>query len=159
SAKGEGDTKLFKCGLVDIYKLDVLYLLPEEWLNDNNISFMYEMIVTHFLKEHDFGFHIQLLFPAITQLILHLPIEEVLQSILPMKDLAKLRQNFDDCGVFLIMFSCFLIAQLVSGEPTDLSVAHVKFNPLLARLKIMEIVYKLSQENNGQLEKQNKAFS
>ena len=241
SAKGEGDTKLFKCGLVDIYKLDVLYLLPEEWLNDNNISFMYEMIVTHFLKEHDFGFHIQLLFPAITQLILHFPIEEDLQSILPMKDLAKLRviflpfnfidendyadlenanngdhwalcvlsmvekklfvydsmamdgeddallhklaqrlqktlfkpnekitivkmkcdqqQNFDDCGVFLIMFSCFLIAQLVSGEPTDLSVAHVRFNPLLARLKIMEIVYKLSQENNGQLENQNKAFS
>ncbi|KAM9889185.1 hypothetical protein OXX79_012327, partial [Metschnikowia pulcherrima] len=94
SAKGEGDTKLFKYGSVDIYKSDVSYLLPEEWLNDNNISFMYEMIVTHFLKEHDFGFHIQLLFPAITQLILHFPIEEDLQSILPMKDLVKSRVIF-----------------------------------------------------------------
>lgn len=226
---GDGDTKLFKFELVDIYKSDVDYLLPEEWLNDNNISFVYEMLITYFLKPHDFGFHIHLFFPALTQLFLHYPIEEDLQGMLPMKDLAKLKvvflpfnfidsddyvdledanngdhwalcvlsiperklyvydsmafegenddallhklslrlqktlfkpnekitmlkmkcdqqQNFDDCGVFLIMFSCYLIAKLLSEEPTDLGLANVKFNPMLGRMKIMEIIYKLALE-------------
>ncbi|OBA19173.1 cysteine proteinase [Metschnikowia bicuspidata var. bicuspidata NRRL YB-4993] len=229
TTKGEEDTMLFQFGLVDLYKSDVSYLMPGQWLNDNNISLVYEMIIKYFLKGEDFGFHIHLIFPALTQLFLHFPVEEDLQGILPMKDLAKLKmvffpfnfidtddyvdledvnngdhwalcvlsiparklfvydsmgfdgenddkllrklasrlqkalfkpnekitivnkqcdqqENFDDCGVFLIMFSCYLISQLMSGEPTDLDLADVKFNPMLARLKITEIIHKLSLE-------------
>ncbi|GEQ67212.1 hypothetical protein JCM33374_g876 [Metschnikowia sp. JCM 33374] len=94
ATEGDENTKLFKFGSVDIYKADVNYLLPGEWLNDNNISFVYEMILTYFLKEQSFGFHIQLLFPALIQLFLHYPVEEDLQGILPMKELAKSKLVF-----------------------------------------------------------------
>lgn len=220
------NTKLAQFGLVALYPLDLDHLLPEEWLDDNNISFVYEALQTFFLKGHKFGHHIQLLFPAPVQLLLHFP-EEELAAVLP-KEVAQLKlvflpfnyiaedeyvdleeanngdhwalcvlsipekrlfvydlmafddeddlllmqlaarlqkalfkpsekiqvvkmkcdqqDNFDDCGVFLIMFSCCLVARLLSEEPVDLVLGHVKFNPLQARLEIMEAMAKLALE-------------
>lgn len=223
---GKDDVKLFQFGLVAVYRLDVDHLVPEEWLNDNNISLVYEVLHTYFLKDTRFGNHVYLMFPALVQLLVHFPAEDDLHSMLPMKELAQLKlvflpfnfiddddyvdledanngdhwalcvlsvpekrlylydsmafdgeddekllrklalrvqkalfkpgdklqilkmkccqqSNFDDCGVFLVMFSCYLIGRLLSGEPTDLSVATVQFNPHEGRLQMMELVYKL----------------
>lgn len=224
------DTKLFDFGLIAFYKSDVDYVVPGEWLNDNNISFVYEALSTYFLKPHTFGHQVYMLYPALVQLFLHYPIVEEISGILPMKDLKKLKfvfipfnfidecdlvdledanngdhwalcllsveerklyvydsmsfdddeeddqllhqlasrlktalfkpkdtisivkmkcgqqTNFDDCGVYLVMFSCYLVSLLMSEEPTNLDLTRVVFNPLSGRLSMMELVYKLSKE-------------
>lgn len=221
------DFKLFHIDLIAFYKSDMDHILPDEWLNDNNISFVYQLLSTHFIKSHVFGYQLQLLFPSLVQLFIHYPMVDDLHSILPMKELEKLRfvflpinfieedcstnlddanggdhwalcvlstaekrlyvydsmaidddedsdrllrqlaqrlekvfktgklqvmrqscdqqENFDDCGVFLIMFSCYLVLQLLSGNPTNLSLSQVKFNPLSARLTMMEMVEAMSK--------------
>lgn len=223
-----GDCKIFDFGLIAFYKLDADYIVPGEWLNDNNISFVYEALSTYFVKPHPFGFQVYMLFPALVQLFLHYPVVEDVKSILPLKDLAKLKfvfipfnfidesdladledansgdhwalcvlsiaekklyvydsmtfdddeeddtlllqlatrlqaalfkksdtlkivkmkcgqqSNFDDCGVYLVMFSCFLLSMLMSGKNTDLDISKVDFDPLAGRVSMMELVYKLT---------------
>lgn len=227
-AGDNSDSKLFDFGLIAFYKSDADYIVPGEWLNDNNISFVYEMLSTYFIKQHNFGHQVYLLFPALVQLFLHYPVVKEIASILPMKELSKLKfvfipfnfitesdvdlesanngdhwalcllnnaerkllvydsmsddedteddallhklasrlksvlfkpsdsisiikmkcgqqDNFDDCGVYLIMFSCYLVWMLMSGEKTDLDLSKVNFDAMGGRLAMMELVYKLTE--------------
>lgn len=228
-AGGSGaDDKLFDFGLIAFYRSDADYIVPGEWLTDNNISFVYEALSTYFIKPHRFGFQLYLLFPALVQLFLHYPIVDDIAAFLPTKELAKLKyvfipfnfideadsvdledanngdhwalsvlcmdtrklyvydsmsfddddetdqllqqlatrlksalfkpkdtisivkmkccqqDNFDDCGVFLSMFSCYLVSLLMSEKPTDLDISKVDFDPIGGRLAMMELVYKLA---------------
>lgn len=225
-----GDVRLFQFGLIAFYRSDMEHVLPGEWLNDNNISFVYEALHTYFLKPHAHGHHVQLLFPLLVQLFLHYPLVGDLASILPMKELKPLKlvflplnfmdeydsvdledanngdhwalcvlnipekkllvydlmsldtfedderllrqlaqrlesvlfkpaeklqvlkmkcdqqDNLDDCGVFVSMYTCFLVAELLSGQPTTLDILKVSFNPLSARLAMMEMVATMSEK-------------
>lgn len=225
------DAKLFDFGLIAFYKSDVDYVVPGEWLNDNNISFVYEALSAYFIRPHAFGHQVYMLYPALVQLFLHYPVLDDIASILPMKDLKKLKfvfipfnfldesdadlehanngdhwalcvlsmdehklyvfdsmsiddkeaddllhqlasrlksvlfrpkdtvsivkmecgqqSNFDDCGVFLVMFSCYLVSMLMSETATNLDIGRVAFNPLSGRLSMMELVYKMANASKG----------
>lgn len=225
-AKGLGDVQILQFGSVALYTSDLDHLVPGEWLNDNNISLVYELLTSYFLKSHAFGHQVQLLYPSLVQLFLHYPIVSELLAILP-KELTKLKfvflpfnfidmdgvdmedanngdhwalcilsqmekklyvfdsmtsdddddllldqlaqrlkaalfkpsdvlkiqkmscdqqDNFDDCGVFLIMISCYLVSELISERPTNLDISEVKFNALSGRLFMMELVNQLRQK-------------
>lgn len=221
------DFKVFHYESIAFFKSDVDYLVPGEWLNDNNIALVYELLTNLFLKEAPFGHQILLLYPSLVQLFLHYPVVEEVLSILPQKELAKAKflfipfnfiesttdlenanngdhwalcvlsimekrlyvfdsmsseddhegeellgqlakrlqaaifkptdtlnvmkmpcdqqDNFDDCGVFCIMFTVYLVSQFISEEPFEVDVRNVVFNALSGRLFMMELVYKLSQ--------------
>lgn len=220
-------------GLITLYKSDVDLIMCEQWLNDNNIAFVYETLWTYFIKPSDFGHHLYLLYPALVQLLVHYPVPEDIGSIVPLKKLARLKvvlmpfnfvdeyasidledanvgdhwalalvcvpqktvyiydsmtsdadadanntallaqlvarikvamfkpadalavkhmpcaqqENFDDCGVYTIMYSCFLVAQLMSGNPTSLDLGRVRFDALLGRMAMMELVYKIATKH------------
>lgn len=221
------DFKVFHYESVAFYKSDVDHLVPGEWLNDNNIALVYELLTHTFLKLIPFGHEILLLYPSLVQLFLHYPVIEEVLAILPQKELAKLKflfipfnfvdssidledanngdhwalcvlsimekrlyvfdsmsseddhdgekllaqlakrlqaaifkphdtlsvlkmpcdqqDNFDDCGVFCIMFTIYLVSLLISEEPVELDLRNVVFNPLSGRLFLMELVNKLSE--------------
>lgn len=96
---GEGinsrtDFKLFQYKSIALYKSDLDFILPGEWLNDNNISFIYELILHLFIQNSDFSYEVQLLVPSLIQLFLHLPLNDDLPNILPVNDLKKLKFLF-----------------------------------------------------------------
>lgn len=215
------DVKLFQFGTIAFYKSDLDHIVPGEWLNDNNICLVYEMIIEYLLKPFDFSDQILLLFPSLVQLFLHYPLTDELHTILPMKEISKLKfvfvpfnfmdpddhleeanngdhwtlcvlsmmerrvyvydsmssdddndellaqlakrllatlfkpnetlsvlkmpcdqqNNFDDCGVFLIMFTCFLVGRMLSQETFSLSLEHASFNPVDGRLTMMKLAH------------------
>ncbi|CAH6719136.1 hypothetical protein CLIB1444_02S01750 [[Candida] jaroonii] len=49
------------------------------------------------------------------------------------------QSNFDDCGVFLIMISCYLINMLLN-EDINFDLSSLKFNPVKARLDIFKLI-------------------
>lgn len=226
SMKSPTNCKLVEFGSIALYASDLEHLIPGEWLNDNNISLVYELTTSFFVKPHPFGHQIQLLYPSLVQLFLHYPLLDELHAILP-KELAKLKvvfipfsfidadsvdmedanngdhwalcvlsvaekklyvfdsmsseddddalldqlalrlksalfkpkdtlkvvklpcdqqDNFDDCGVFLIMFTCYLVSQLMSEKETDFDLGKVKFNALSARLFMVELIHRLHRQ-------------
>lgn len=234
------DCKLFQYHSTAVYRSDLDLLWPEEWLNDNNISLMFELIYQNFLKPkldlHKFNHQVQLLNPSLVQLFLHFPPDNI-EAILPLDDLKDLKfiflpinfidndnidfedvnngdhwslalfsvlenrlyvydsmniddddaekewlgelttrlsscksivkgnkkidvvkmlcdqqDNFDDCGVYLIMIACYLVKQLLfhdeeqntnDGITIDLDIGNVRFNATAGRLYMMELIYKL----------------
>ncbi|KAI5970623.1 hypothetical protein CANMA_000319 [Candida margitis] len=50
------------------------------------------------------------------------------------------QRNFDDCGVFVVMITCYLMDQFCFSEEIALDLTHVKFNSLDARLSLMKLV-------------------
>lgn len=50
------------------------------------------------------------------------------------------QRNFDDCGVFVVMITCYLVNQFCFRDEISLDLAHVKFNPLDARLSLMKLI-------------------
>ncbi|QEL63164.1 hypothetical protein CJJ09_005360 [Candidozyma auris] len=181
-SQGVSDFKVFHYESIAFYKSDVDHLVPGEWLNDNNIALVYELLTKYFLKETPFGHEVLLLYPSLVQLFLHYPSVEEVASILPQKELSKSKlvfipfnfvdsmidledanngdhwalcvlsimekdYNFDDCGVFCIMFTVYLVAQVISGEPIDIDIRDVNFNALSGRLFMMELVKRLSEKD------------
>ncbi|KAI3406153.2 hypothetical protein KGF56_000995 [Candida oxycetoniae] len=234
-SKGE-DFKVLQYHSIALYKSDLEHLLPGEWLNDNDISFVYELIIQLFIKSdqcRDFANQIQLLFPSLVQLLQHFPADDI-ENLLPMDDLIKSRflflpisfidkpsveidmedanngdhwalgvlslldnklfvydsmkvdndingdtqlqalckrlescsklvkgkikvvhmncdqqKNFDDCGVFVIMFTCYFIGQFLFHDEISMDIGKVQFNPLDARLYIMKLIAKLTNRSNG----------
>ncbi|CAI5758852.1 unnamed protein product [Candida verbasci] len=53
------------------------------------------------------------------------------------------QKNFDDCGVYVIMISCFLINQFIFQNEINLDISKIKFNPLEARLYILKTLTRL----------------
>lgn len=227
----EKEVKLFQYYSVSAYKSDLSYIMPDEWISDNNISLIFEMINQVFLKnpEIKFGKQVMLLCPSIVQLFLHFPIDDKFESILPTKELEELKlvfmpvnymdntdiyeleqvntgdhwvlcllnlmnnclyvynsmredddgedqkilvelvnrlqkckfivggkqkikiilmncdqqTNSNDCGVFLLMITCILAKRLLFEEQISLDVSNVKFNALVGRLRIMELMYRI----------------
>lgn len=227
------DIKLFQYHSVAIYKSDVEYLLPDEWLNDNDISLVFEMLTQLIVnnREIKYGKQVQLLYPTLVQLFLHFPISNDIESILPVKDLQDLKfifipinfiddydsvdledanqgdhwalaifsileskiylydsmrldqdtdsdkkllhelttrimscknifktskieivhmncdqqKNFDDCGVFVLMITCFMMKRLLLDDGTriNMDISNVKFDPLQARYQMIDLVYRL----------------
>lgn len=92
----EKEVKLFQYYSISAYKSDLSYIMPDEWISDNNISLIFEMINQVFLKNSDikFGKQIMLLCPSIVQLFLHFPIDDKFESILPTKELEVLKLVF-----------------------------------------------------------------
>lgn len=209
-------------GLIKLFRSDIELLMPEQWLNDNNIAFVYEALWTHFLRPHEFGSHVYLMYPALVQILVHYPIESEIKEILPLQPLLELKlvflpfnfvdadtfmedanvgdhwalallcvpektlyiydsmavdsdgafikrfveriektifkrgtitvrhmkcaqqDNFDDCGVYVIMFTCILVSLLLSGEPTLFDLANVRLDGLQGRLSIMELVHRVA---------------
>ncbi|EER33650.1 conserved hypothetical protein [Candida tropicalis MYA-3404] len=225
---GKTDSKILQYHSIALYKSDLEYILPGEWLNDNNISLIYELIIQMFIKSgRKFSNQIQILFPSVIQLLMHFPGD--VEGLLPVDDLKKSKliflplnfldeldvdleddnngdhwalgvlslldntlyvydsmqidddestdaqlknlaqklqdchsfvngkikiqmlncdqqQNFDDCGIYVIMISCYLINQLLFHDEISLDIKNVKFNPLDARLYIMKLVSRLIRE-------------
>ncbi|EGW31652.1 uncharacterized protein SPAPADRAFT_62269 [Spathaspora passalidarum NRRL Y-27907] len=226
----QSDFKLFQYHSIALYKSDIEHILPGEWLNDNDISLIYELIQQIFIKSghRQFSYQIQLLFPSLVQLFLHFPINDEIEAILPVDELKKSKfifipinliddydtvdleganvgdhwaltmlsllenrlyvydsmtteaddyqlltqlckrlqscksivtsnkpiqivhlkcdqqDNFDDCGVYVIMITCYLINQLLYQEHISLDLSKVRFNPLDARLYIMKLISRLA---------------
>ena len=224
----EADAKILQYHSIALYKSDLEHILPGEWLNDNNISLIYELIIQIFIKHgRKFSNQIQLLFPSLIQLLMHFP--DDVESLLPVDELKSLKliflpinfidemdvdledanngdhwslgvlslldntlyvydsmqidddeiseiqlkklvqklqscntivhgklkvrhlkcdqqQNFDDCGVYVIMITCYLINQLLHQDEMSLDISRVKFNPLDARLYIMKLISRLIKE-------------
>ncbi|CAK9439454.1 uncharacterized protein LODBEIA_P35660 [Lodderomyces beijingensis] len=224
------DFKILQYHSIALYRSDLEHILPGEWLNDNDISFVYELLVQIFIKSdqcRDFATQIQLLFPSLVQLMLHFPADDI-ENLLPMSDLSKSRfiflpinfidepleevdletsnngdhwalgvlsllenklyiydsmrisdnendarqlmslcaklescpklikgkitvvhmkcdqqRNFDDCGVFVIMITCYLVSQLLFHDRISLDVSNIQLNALDARLYIMKLIAKL----------------
>lgn len=220
------DVKLFQYESIAMYKSDVEYLLPGEWLNDSDISLIYELLTQLVLKELKHGNQVQLLFPSLIQLFLHFPSDY--ESVLPISDLKNLKfifipinfiddfdsvdlesanqgdhwalaifsvlesklylydsmisdensdqkllnelskrlvsckntfnvnkidiqtmkcdqqSNFDDCGVYLLMITCFMLNKLLfSDGAINMDISQVKFDPLKTRLTMMDLVHRL----------------
>ncbi|KAK6204626.1 uncharacterized protein RJT21DRAFT_132101 [Scheffersomyces amazonensis] len=257
--------KLFQYHSIALYKSDIDHVLPGEWINDNDISLIFEVITQAFLNENShnvnrnnrFNSQIQLLYPSLVQLFLHFPNSDDIENVLPINDLKKSKfifiplnfiedydevdleevnngdhwalgllsilenklyiydsmvleeaiknddkilqeltlrlksckniikssnpievvrmkcdqqDNFDDCGVYLMMITCILIKRLLfpghednenedenedeydnefndendyQPKPIDLDVSDIKFNVLGGRLFIMDLIYKL----------------
>lgn len=232
SAKAR-DFKIFQYHSIAIYKSDLEHILPGEWLNDNDISFVYELITQAFINSgrcRDFANQVCLLFPSLIQLIQHFPAESI-ETLLPMNDLLKLKfvflpinyieepleeinlegsnngdhwalgvlsllentlyvydsmrvddnvneerqlqllceklenckklikkgskirilhmqcdqqTNFDDCGVFVIMFTCYLVHQMLFKDRISFDMNKVRFNALDGRLHIMQLISNLA---------------
>lgn len=53
------------------------------------------------------------------------------------------QQNFDDCGVFLLMITCLLISRLISGQAVTLEIPEVRFEAISGRLAVMELIEKM----------------
>lgn len=224
----KADAKILQYHSIALYKSDLEHILPGEWLNDNNISLIYELIIQIFIKHgRKFSNQIQLLFPSLIQLLMHFP--DDVESLLPVDELKSLKliflpinfidemdvdledanngdhwslgvlslldntlyvydsmqidddeiseiqlkklvqklqscntivhgklkvrhlkcdqqQNFDDCGVYVIMITCYLINQLLHQDEMSLDISRVKFNPLDARLYIMKLISRLIKE-------------
>ncbi|ODV79214.1 cysteine proteinase [Suhomyces tanzawaensis NRRL Y-17324] len=229
SSNTSSELKILQYQSIALYKSDLDHILPGEWLNDNNISFVYELIHQTFLKEKgSFNHQVQLLFPSLVQLFLHFPVSDEIENILPLDDLKKLKfifipinfiddyddidleevnngdhwalgllsvlenrlyiydsmtidegdsstdkllgeltrrlqsckgilksnrpievikmkcdqqDNFDDCGVFLVMITCYLIKRLIlEKEAISLDISKVRFNALAGRVKMMELI-------------------
>lgn len=224
----KADAKILQYHSITLYKSDLEHILPGEWLNDNNISLIYELIIQIFIKHgRKFSNQIQLLFPSLIQLLMHFP--DDVESLLPVDELKSLKliflpinfidemdvdledanngdhwslgvlslldntlyvydsmqidddeiseiqlkklvqklqscntivhgklkvrhlkcdqqQNFDDCGVYVIMITCYLINQLLHQDEMSLDISRVKFNPLDARLHIMKLISRLIKE-------------
>lgn len=49
------------------------------------------------------------------------------------------QSNFDDCGVYLIMISCY-IANMLINQSINFDLSDIKFDPLKGRLDIMHII-------------------
>lgn len=95
--KTKEDFKILHCHSVSLYKSDLEHILPEEWLNDNNISFVYELIYQYFLKQSEddnYAKQVALLYPSLVQLFLHMPINDDIETILPMDDLKSAKFIF-----------------------------------------------------------------
>lgn len=224
----KADAKILQYHSIALYKSDLEHILLGEWLNDNNISLIYELIIQIFIKHgRKFSNQIQLLFPSLIQLLMHFP--DDVESLLPVDELKSLKliflpinfidemdvdledanngdhwslgvlslldntlyvydsmqidddeiseiqlkklvqklqscntivhgkfkvrhlkcdqqQNFDDCGVYVIMITCYLINQLLHQDEMSLDISRVKFNPLDARLHIMKLISRLIKE-------------
>ncbi|CAD1812157.1 Ulp1 protease family, C-terminal catalytic domain protein [Candida parapsilosis] len=224
---GVSDFKVAHCHSISVYKSDLEHILPGEWINDNNISLIYELIKETFIDSgscRPFTNQIQLLFPSVVQLVQHFPASDI-ENLLPMDDLKKSKfiflpinmidepleeldletanngdhwvlgilsllddklyiydsmridddikgdqqlqnlckklescsnlvrgkikvvqlscdqqRNFDDCGVFVVMITCYLVNQFCFRDEISLDLAHVKFNPLDARLSLMKLI-------------------
>lgn len=225
------DHKVLQYHLVALYKSDLEHLLPEEWLNDNNILLVYEVIEQRFLKDNGLrNQQIKLLSPALVQLLLHYPNASEVEGLLPVSELKKLKfvfipinfmddyedvdlesdnngdhwalcvlnllenkllvydsmeadddklvqelvkrlqlcpslfrknsridivnmkcaqqDNFDDCGVYVVMITCYLMRVLLGDEDVDyrvnLDISKVRFNALEGRRLMMEMVFRLA---------------
>lgn len=225
------DVKLFQFHSIAFFRSDLDYILPDEWLNDNDISLVFEMVERLFLKDHAFRHEVVFMAPAVVQLLVHFPVDD-LPTILPMDELRKSKfvfipfnqmdldevedpnsgshwelcvmsrlnntlyvydsmaddeddeaplqdlrarlvacklaapklvvrrmkcdqqQNFDDCGVFLIMITLVLVKRMFYDEVADLDIGTVKFDALAGRyamIKIIEQLKRRSDEADGQL--------
>lgn len=206
---------LFRVGSVSFYREDMHNLQPGEWLNDNNISLVYELLAS-WLAQQAFGSQLVLLYPALVQLVMHTEgnvaglfppeyaklhfvffpfnateedaaLEEanngdhwvlcvyskvdqtlhVLDSMaahdtLPFEQLARKigkhvtvahakcqqQDNFDDCGVFLLMTTCHLVAGLMLGQAVSFSLEDVQLDPLAARVAMAEMVVALARHHS-----------
>lgn len=231
------DHKIIQYHSIALYKSDLEHILPEEWLCDNNISFVYELICNLVIKEFAHSHEIYLLFPSLVQLFLHMPFDRsdpsILEAMLPMKELKRLKlifipmnyiddfqsvdmegdnngdhwflcvlcllnnklyvydsmyseddddsllfelckrlqlckglilnqrkidivkmncaqqDNFDDCGVFLLMFTAILVGRLIEGTDEEqdrdvsLDIKTERPDPLQGRLFIFNLIHQL----------------
>lgn len=225
------DHKVLQYHLVALYKSDLEHLMPGEWLNDNNILLVYELVEQTFLNVGDLrSQQITLLLPALVHLILHYPNASAVEALLPVSELKKLKfvfipvnflddydvdlesdnngdhwalcvlnlienkllvydsmetedddklvkelvkrlqfcpslfrknskidivrmkcaqqDNFDDCGVYVVMVTCYLMRVLLGddddGYRVNLDISNVRFNALEGRRLMMEIVFRLA---------------
>lgn len=89
--------KLFQYHSIALYKSDLEHILPGEWLNDNNLSVIYEMINVLVLQSNElFKQQIHMLYPSVVHLFMHFPVKtpEDAAAILPLDELSKLRFIF-----------------------------------------------------------------
>jgi len=60
------------------------------------------------------------------------------------------QDNFDDCGVYVLMITCYLIKQLMlhHDEPISMDISNVKFNPLSGRFAMIDLLHRLYVQNS-----------
>lgn len=66
--------KLFSFRTMPVYREDIDYILPGEWLNDLDISIMYELL-GDLLEHHGLKEPLQLIYPLVVHLLMYLPMD------------------------------------------------------------------------------------
>lgn len=74
-------SKILHYHSIAFFKDDLGLLLPGNWLNDNNIAFIYEWLTHNHLAPRT-----SLVFPSIVQLLVHFPLLDDLASLIPTKN-------------------------------------------------------------------------
>lgn len=139
------DFKIFQYQSIALYKSDIEHILPEEWINDNNISFVYELITQMFLvkTENKFSYQIQLLYPSLVQLFLHIPIGNDFENILPIKELQKLKFIFIPVN-YIDNYQQIDLEQANNGDHWVLCLLNLINN----KLYVYNSMHDLDDENN-----------
>lgn len=86
SGKQKMDDKIFQFFDVSIYGEDLVNLKDDEWLSDNNISFVYEYLERYQLVNFDkrlIGDTIQLVRPSMVYLLAQTPEPQILKGVIP----------------------------------------------------------------------------
>lgn len=66
--------KLFLYRTLPVYREDIDYILPGEWLNDLDISLAYEMMLA-LLQHNDMDKLVQMVWPLVVHLLMYLPMD------------------------------------------------------------------------------------
>lgn len=74
-------SKILHYHSIAFFKEDLELLLPGNWLNDNNIAFIYEWLTHNHLAPRT-----SLVFPSIVQLLVHFPVLDDIASLIPTKN-------------------------------------------------------------------------
>lgn len=101
TTKQNSDRKILQFGSVSLYASDLEHLLPDEWLNDNNISLVYDAFKDGFLKLQGKKLtnQISFLYPSVVQLLLYFPSEGGVELILPKNELHDVKFLFAPMNV------------------------------------------------------------
>ncbi|CAN3373428.1 hypothetical protein DIURU_000358 [Diutina rugosa] len=66
--------KLFSYRTLPVYREDIDYILPGEWLNDSDISLAYEMM-SALLQHHGMDKLVQMVWPSVVHLLMYSPMD------------------------------------------------------------------------------------
>lgn len=86
---GRGEEPVLQYYDTTVYRSDLSNLYDDEWLNDNNISFLYEYLERTRLKEYHKNGKIVLLRPSMAYLLRHTDDPSSLKPVLPNLDRAR----------------------------------------------------------------------
>lgn len=129
--------KLFLFRTLPVYREDIDYILPGEWLSDSDISLIYELM-NELLECHELNEVVQLIWPLVVHLLMYSPMDA--RELLPKEvgeaqflflpfnivEEALMEANDGDhwaLAVYLVLEHCVYVYDLMQDEETGKSAA------------------------------------